>query len=100
MASSHLSSEVKIENGANSMIGSFLTKLYHPRIESSDDGNEETAPTLLGPIDMPFKREYILRTSAYRPPPYFREIPQRMYCLLKENEFRFAGAFTEENTYF
>jgi hypothetical protein len=114
MASSHLVSEVKIENGANSLIGRFLTKLCHSKqissrrhqsefersTESSDDGSEEMEPTSLGPIEMPFKREYILRSSTYRPAPYSRPSPQRMYCMLRENEFRLAGAFTEDTMFF
>ena len=116
MASSHLVSEVKIDNGANSLIGRLLTKLCHSSAkqipsrqnksefersaESDDDESEKAKMHGLGPIEMPFKREYILRSSTYRPAPYSRQSPQRMYCLLRENEFRLAGAFTEDTMFF
>ncbi len=118
MASSHLISEVKIENGANSLIGRLLTKLCHSsskhisshrrqsefersaESDDDDDENKQSKSTCLGPIEMPFKREYILRSSTYRPAPYSRQSPQRMYCLLKESEFRLAGAFTEDTMFF
>ena len=50
--------------------------------------------------DNPIKREYILRASAPRPAPYSRQSPQRMYCLMTSNEFRLAGAFTEDTMFF
>jgi len=116
MASSHLVSEVKIDNGANSLIGRLLTKLCHSTAkpissrrhqsefertaDQDDDENEKVTMHGLGPIEMPFKREYILRSSTYRPAPYSRQSPQRMYCLLRENEFRLAGAFTEDTMFF
>ncbi len=45
---------------------------------SSNDSNDIYNSIL----QKPFKREYILRTSASRPAPYSRQSPQRMYCLL------------------
>ena len=51
-------------------------------------------------FDRPFKREYIMRSSVPRPAPYSRHSPQRMYCLLKNSEFRLAGAFTEDTMFF
>ena len=39
-------------------------------------------------------REFVLRTCVGRPYPYSQSAPQRMYCLVKDNEFRVAGAFT------
>jgi hypothetical protein len=51
-------------------------------------------------LQKPFKREYILRTSASRPAQYLRQSQQRMYCLLSSGEFRLSGAFTEDTMYF
>lgn len=44
----------------------------------------------------PTGREYILRTTIPRPRPSSRPCPQRMYCVLTNDEFRLAGAFTND----
>jgi hypothetical protein len=41
------------------------------------------------PIELPFEREYLIRSKPNS------SHPQQMHCLLKENEFRLAGAFSE-----
>jgi len=50
--------------------------------------------------EKPYKREYILRSSVSRPAPFSRQSPQRMYVLLSRDEFRLAGAFTEDTMFF
>ena len=62
-------------------------------------GNEENENVELV-FDKPLNREYILRASAPRPAPFSRQSPQRMYCSLTNNEFRLAGAFTEDTLFF
>lgn len=44
----------------------------------------------------PTGREYILRTTVPRPRPSSRPCPQRMYCVLTNDDFRLAGAFTDD----
>ncbi|PFX20709.1 Rab3 GTPase-activating protein catalytic subunit [Stylophora pistillata] len=44
----------------------------------------------------PTGREYILRTTIPRPRPSSRPCPQRMYCVLTNDDFRLAGAFTDD----
>jgi Rab3 GTPase-activating protein catalytic subunit len=48
----------------------------------------------------PIAKEFIFRVSLPRPNSYSREVPQRMYCALSAGEFRVAGAFSEDITYF
>ncbi|XP_071792280.1 rab3 GTPase-activating protein catalytic subunit-like isoform X2 [Asterias amurensis] len=47
----------------------------------------------------PAGREFIFRTMAPRPAPYSQATPQRMYCVLVEDEFRLAGAFSQDTTF-
>ncbi|XP_022111820.1 rab3 GTPase-activating protein catalytic subunit-like [Acanthaster planci] len=47
----------------------------------------------------PAGREFIFRAVAPRPAPYSQPTPQRMYCVLVEEEFRLAGAFSQDTTF-
>jgi hypothetical protein len=62
------------------------------------DINEEKLSVSKLPI--PIAKEFIFRVSLPRPNSYSREVPQRMYCMLSVGEFRLAGAFSEDITYF
>ncbi|XP_054718662.1 rab3 GTPase-activating protein catalytic subunit-like [Uloborus diversus] len=46
----------------------------------------------------PSGKEFILRTSMSRPPGC-TATPQRMYCVITREEFRLAGAFSEDTTF-
>ena len=46
-----------------------------------------------------FSKEYIIRLSCPSPYPYSGKSPQRMYCCIKDNEFRLAGAFSVDKLY-
>lgn len=48
----------------------------------------------------PTGREVILRTSVPRPAPYSKALPQRMYSVLTREDFRLAGAFSADTTFF
>lgn len=49
----------------------------------------------------PTGKEYILRASIARPSQSrSRPSPQRMYCMLAQDEFRLCGAFSEDTTFF
>lgn len=48
----------------------------------------------------PSGKEFILRTTLPRPAPYSMSSAQRMYCVLTREEFRLAGAFSEDTTFF
>lgn len=57
----------------------------------------DTRPTFISPAG----KEYILRASIGRPShSRSRPSPQRMYCMLKSDEFRLCGAFSEDTTFF
>ncbi|NXW50203.1 RB3GP protein, partial [Nyctiprogne leucopyga] len=48
----------------------------------------------------PTGREVILRTTVPRPAPYSKPLPQRMYSVLTKEDFRLAGAFSADTTFF
>ena len=99
--------QVKVDNGAHSVIGKLITKMWHLRKKVKNQKKSNTAESgensgaqQTSRIEKPFKREYILRSSVSRPAPYSRQSPQRMYILLTSDEFRLAGAFTEDTMFF
>ena len=102
---------VKVPGGAQSPIGKLIkdackqtsaksAKQKHSRSKYQESGLFNDEDEQVDCFDRPFKREYIMRSSVPRPAPYSRQSPQRMYCLLRNSEFRLAGAFTEDTMFF
>ncbi|XP_048577238.1 rab3 GTPase-activating protein catalytic subunit isoform X2 [Nematostella vectensis] len=73
-------------------------RLEQSRLENPSDSKSSSSPAQQD-FPTPTGREYILRTSAPRPARSSRVSPQRMYCVLTADEFRLAGAFTEDVTF-
>ncbi|XP_053269260.1 LOW QUALITY PROTEIN: rab3 GTPase-activating protein catalytic subunit [Pleuronectes platessa] len=48
----------------------------------------------------PAGREILLRTCVPRPAPYSKALPQRLFCVLLKDEFRLAGAFSSDTSFF
>ncbi|XP_051003260.1 rab3 GTPase-activating protein catalytic subunit isoform X2 [Acomys russatus] len=48
----------------------------------------------------PAGRELILRATVPRPAPYSKALPQRMYSVLTKEDFRLAGAFSSDTSFF
>ncbi|XP_077071937.1 rab3 GTPase-activating protein catalytic subunit isoform X3 [Siphateles boraxobius] len=48
----------------------------------------------------PAGREIILRTCVPRPAPFSKALPQRLFCVLMRDEFRLAGAFSSDTSFF
>ena len=109
------SCEVKLPNGAHSKIGKIIIKLSsetnleqeaqksgfeNKNLEIDKFVDKRSDNDKLLPLEKPFKREYILRSSVPRPAPYSRQSPQRLYRLMSNIEFRLAGAFTEDTMFF
>ena len=106
---------VKIENGAHSLLGKLVARMWkkqkanksnassssgQQRYQRENTSDEDLVFMHKNRIEKPYKREYILRSSVSRPAPYSRQSPQRMYVLLTDEEFRLAGAFTEDTMFF
>lgn len=48
----------------------------------------------------PTGREILLRTCVPRPAPYSKALPQRLFCVMLGEEFRLAGAFSSDTSFF
>lgn len=48
----------------------------------------------------PAGREILLRTCVPRPAPYSKALPQRLFCVLLREDFRLAGAFSSDTSFF
>ncbi|XP_064182780.1 rab3 GTPase-activating protein catalytic subunit [Anguilla rostrata] len=48
----------------------------------------------------PAGREILLRTCVPRPAPYSKALPQRIFCVLMRDDFRLAGAFSSDTSFF
>ncbi|XP_021092638.1 rab3 GTPase-activating protein catalytic subunit isoform X4 [Heterocephalus glaber] len=61
---------------------------------------EERRQNSLSDFPLPAGRELILRTTVSRPAPYSKALPQRMYSVLTKEDFRLAGAFSSDTSFF
>ncbi|XP_068161266.1 rab3 GTPase-activating protein catalytic subunit [Antennarius striatus] len=48
----------------------------------------------------PAGREVLVRTCVPRPAPYSKALPQRLFCVMMREEFRLAGAFSSDTSFF
>lgn len=65
-------------------------------------GSDDRKPAGSGAADFPppAGREILLRTCVPRPAPYSKALPQRLFCVLMREEFRLAGAFSSDTSFF
>ncbi|XP_036400924.1 rab3 GTPase-activating protein catalytic subunit isoform X1 [Megalops cyprinoides] len=65
-------------------------------------GAEDRRPGASGVPDFPppAGREILLRTCVPRPAPYSKALPQRLFCVLMREDFRLAGAFSSDTSFF
>lgn len=61
---------------------------------------EERRQNSVSDFPPPAGREVLLRTTVPRPAPYSRALPQRMYSVLTKEDFRLAGAFSSDTSFF
>ncbi|XP_073401637.1 rab3 GTPase-activating protein catalytic subunit isoform X1 [Dendrobates tinctorius] len=110
--------EVPIIGACRGPAGSIIHKMFvnaQRLTESSDEvammapmdeepkrSNSSDDKKLLSGTDFPSPagREVILRTTVSRPAPYSKALPQRMYSVLTKDDFRLAGAFSSDTSFF
>ncbi|CAO2636673.1 Rab3 GTPase-activating protein catalytic subunit [Lemmus lemmus] len=61
---------------------------------------EERRQNSVSDFPPPVGRELILRATVPRPAPYSKALPQRMYSVLTKEDFRLAGAFSSDTSFF
>ncbi|XP_041477306.1 rab3 GTPase-activating protein catalytic subunit-like [Lytechinus variegatus] len=115
--------EVFVHKAGRGVVGGIIHKLYsaaqrsaHMLTDDSLDQGDNSEGYSSPPISdkdkisggssssvpdfpRPAGREFILRSTVPRPAPYSRPTPQRMYCVLLDDDFRLAGAFTEDTSF-
>ncbi|MEE6489090.1 hypothetical protein FKM82_015480 [Ascaphus truei] len=95
--------EVPIVGAGRGPAGCIIHKMFvnaqreEPKRSSSSDERRQVSGSDFPP---PAGREVILRTSVPRPAPYSKALPQRMYSVLTKEDFRLAGAFSSDTTFF
>ncbi|XP_063017674.1 rab3 GTPase-activating protein catalytic subunit isoform X1 [Melospiza melodia melodia] len=108
--------EVSVVGAGRGPAGSIIHKLFvnaQRLTESSDEvaapleeeprrsgSPEERRQGVQSEFPPPAGREVILRASVPRPAPYSKALPQRMYSVLTREDFRLAGAFSADTTFF
>ncbi len=91
--------EVPALGAARGPVGQLITRMFKDAYRASHMilGEEDFDDSR--PFPRPVAREFILKTKVGRPYTYSKAGPQRMYCRLKNHEFRVAGAFTLDKTF-
>ncbi|KAF2985064.1 hypothetical protein EK904_012663, partial [Melospiza melodia maxima] len=101
--------EVSVVGAGRGPAGSIIHKLFvnaqrvaapleeEPRRSGSPEERRQGVQSEFPP---PAGREVILRASVPRPAPYSKALPQRMYSVLTREDFRLAGAFSADTTFF
>ncbi|NWV59056.1 RB3GP protein, partial [Malurus elegans] len=103
--------EVSVVGAGRGPAGSIIHKLFVnaqrvpsvPPLEEElrrSGSQEERRQGVQSEFPPPTGREVILRTSVPRPAPYSKALPQRMYSVLTREDFRLAGAFSADTTFF
>ncbi|XP_069791287.1 rab3 GTPase-activating protein catalytic subunit isoform X3 [Narcine bancroftii] len=105
--------EVPVIGACRGPIGNIIYKLFVNSQKAStltpmDDEPEKpdysdeykSSSGAVSEFPLPTGREIILRTTLPRPAPYSKSLPQRMYCVLLKDEFRLAGAFSSDTSFF
>lgn len=80
-------SEVKVIGASRGPAGQLITNMFK-------DAQKAKGVKVGNLFPFTYSQEYILRTMLKRPYGYSRSAPQRLYCCIKDGEFRMAGAFT------
>ncbi|XP_046346291.1 rab3 GTPase-activating protein catalytic subunit-like [Haliotis rufescens] len=109
----HQHPEVTVRGGPCGPVGAIIHKLFvqsqkasYMLLDEDEEPTEEVEKDAHKPASTvpdfprPTAREYILRAMVPRPAPYSRVLPQKMFCVLVENDhFRLAGAFSSDTTF-
>ncbi len=97
-----LRAEVPVIGAGRGHAGQLIRRMFLEAKKSlhmiSDDFDGGSGGEL-DPFPEPHSREYILRKSTSRPFPYSHPSPQRIYCCIRRDMFRLAGAFTVDKQY-
>ncbi|RXN00181.1 Rab3 GTPase-activating protein catalytic subunit [Acipenser ruthenus] len=83
-----------------SKIAALMTLMDEESVKSGSQEERRQNPGAVSDFPPPAGREIILRTVVPRPAPYSKPLPQRMFCVLMKEDFRLAGAFSSDTSFF
>ncbi|KAK2910702.1 hypothetical protein Q8A73_008417 [Channa argus] len=102
--------EVEVIGAGHGPIGSIIYKLFVNAQRAAllgplnEDSGHDKKPAggsnKVVDFPSPAGREIMLRTCVPRPAPYSKALPQRLFCVLMREEFRLAGAFSTDTSFF
>ncbi|KAJ8964479.1 hypothetical protein NQ314_004766 [Rhamnusium bicolor] len=98
--------EVEIENKSNSDVGNRIVTMFSnaqkvDNIILNEQPGETGRSTLINTVfPPPTEREFVMRVNAVKPASYSAKCPQFLRAVLNKNEFRLAGAFSEDTVFF
>nr|XP_022900950.1 rab3 GTPase-activating protein catalytic subunit [Onthophagus taurus] len=97
--------EVEIADRESSRIGKNMLGMFSDaqkvvNMIVADHEGETRSHSTNSPFPQPFEREFVLRVVAQRPAVYSNKSPQFLRAILSRNEFRLAGAFSEDIVFF
>ncbi|CAF3964602.1 unnamed protein product, partial [Rotaria magnacalcarata] len=96
----HTRPEIPVKGAAHGRLGKRLASLFTKTKPTTNQANNDSTEAK-NQFMTPAGKEYILRASIARPSNLrSRQSPQRMYCMLAQDEFRLCGAFSEDTTFF
>ncbi|CAF0919567.1 unnamed protein product [Rotaria sp. Silwood1] len=97
----HTRPEISVKDAANGRLGKRLVSMFTKTKSSTNQVNNSDSADVKYQFMTPAGKEYILRASIARPShSRSRPSPQRMYCMLTQDDFRLCGAFSEDTTFF
>ncbi|KAM8729886.1 rab3 GTPase-activating protein catalytic subunit isoform 2-T2 [Acanthopagrus schlegelii] len=99
--------EVVVNGAGQGPAGSIIRRLFVNAQKAAlleEDTVRDRKPTggsnKTSDFPPPAGREILLRTCVPRPAPYSKALPQRLFCVLMREEFRLAGAFSSDTSFF
>uniref|UniRef100_A0A673AQQ4 Rab3 GTPase-activating protein catalytic subunit n=1 Tax=Sphaeramia orbicularis TaxID=375764 RepID=A0A673AQQ4_9TELE len=97
--------EVTVLGAGQGPAGSIIHRLFvnSQRVSSSAQCVRQGCQTCglgMSAFPSPAGREFLLRTCVPQPAPYSKALPQRLFCVLMKEEFRLAGAFSSDTSFF
>ncbi|MGH0151150.1 UNVERIFIED_CONTAM: hypothetical protein FKN15_042093 [Acipenser sinensis] len=84
----------------NAQRAALMTLMDEESVKSGSQEERRQNPGAVSDFPPPAGREIILRTVVPRPAPYSKPLPQRMFCVLMKEDFRLAGAFSSDTSFF
>ena len=86
--------EVPVLGSGRGPTGQLICKMFADAHQAENIPLVEEELKFVNIFPVAESREFVLRTCVGRPYPYSQPAPQRMYCSVKDNEFRVASAFS------